>query len=360
MDIVATLKPNQPVSVARYEGDQKVGERNIYMADFIGSLIQEYPLSGLIAEIRTRTGEIPDYFKELEKMGDFNSLMSQFLLNAHASWVNDIDVLPMFVADVFSRLNEMSEINPHISEFILRMVKALPSIELNSHYEELAVVLIEKMLRNDDLTKLSLRYSKSINQLLKKSDADDLKKVISNILPAFDSAWLNEQLQKTLSNQNNPIVYGISEIPQDCKLMAMGTMYNSYVFEVPKSRIRVKYADVSFDNVGHPRIICVVKVKDQKVDDMLLFSAKDGEQISKEMDLYRYPFSHVYRAGSVCWSGAKEFNFDQIHMLPQMFLQTSNLGHLAADVLKKFKELSNNDFNEESLTPLNIQLKEVL
>ncbi|MEI2358948.1 hypothetical protein V8V70_22300, partial [Mesobacillus zeae] len=175
----------------------------------------------------------------------------------------------------------------------------------------------------------------------------------------MDNKWFKETMEKVQASTNKKVPYFSGQIPPGIAYMGVNSHGTSYVYEIPKSKIRVKYHDVAIDDVGHPRLLAIYKLKGEKVASMKLVAVKENEPIHDLMDVYRYPYAHVFANGSVCWSGYSGFTKDTLPHIAKMFLSTSNSNHGVEGCLKLYKENEGKDFDDSKIIPFG-SLEELL
>lgn len=84
------------------------------------------------------------------------------------------------------------------------------------------------------------------------------------------------------------------EIPKNCVLAQVTTKRHIYVLEIHKSRFRVKFHTLAYEDVGHPRLACILHVQNKQVTKMKLVPLPDVGDISLETPIYHYPYSNVF------------------------------------------------------------------
>lgn len=354
MKTVAIFDGEKPVTIQRFEADKQVGERKVYMRDFIESLTTELPFDNLVALLCERKDEIEDYVDGLSYFKDFSKMLSLFIENVpYMVLKNDESVLKIGL----HALEHLDEINltqsDNVWNLIDRVMRELPNINPSEEMGKLTLNLLNHLLSSNNIQASASRraIAKLVVQTLSKEDNDheSLKSALENLLPHIEDGWLIKTLDRLVNNTANSTVAQMA-IPKNCVFMNVGTKYQTYVLEVPKSQIRVKYFDAAYENVGHPRLLTILKIQDNKLKSMSLVAIKEGEQISASMKVYHYPYSNVYGNGLVCWSGYKEPGMiNNLELIPHLFLSTTNNSHLKGNVRELFEEFQNKPFPDEIL-----------
>jgi hypothetical protein len=132
--------------------------------------------------------------------------------------------------------------------------------------------------------------------------------------------------------------------------------------EVPKQRWDITYHSHKFEKVGFPRMIFKYEADNGAVKLLTVVAIKDNGTIKEDTEIFHFPFSHVDTSGYVCMGGN---SFPQIKSLQQisnfhiLFLSAPFGDDYGSKTTTKkglrelFKELSNQDFNDEWLLTKN-------
>lgn len=121
-------------------------------------------------------------------------------------------------------------------------------------------------------------------------------------------------------------MYGFTSVPRNADYVATTSDGTTYFYDIPKMQLRVKYQDVAFENVGHPRLLFAISTNTEgKVESVKLGAIKGKQPLTMDTSIWHYPYSNVHSDGRVCWSGYHNLPIDQI---PNIFLSTANNGHL--------------------------------
>lgn len=359
MKTVAIFKEDTPVTIQRFEGELQVGERKVYMADFIGSLTNELPLGSLVERIVERKSELEKYLNNVVDDRDdaISDLFTHLLKNVKVDWYKDNVYLQRLAFSALPKLSLADPNDEHVIELILNMVKNTDNLTINSHFGDLTLALVKKFLMDNsselDIVDARKKLSKAILSILVQ-DEPQIKTIFKNLVPYFDKGWLIDTLTEavTAQSQNSNKVLAEVSIPKGCVLMQVGTEFSTYVLEVPKAQFRVKYFDTAYEDVGHPRMLCVVKVKGERILDMALCAIPENIEISSTMVIYKYPYSNVFDSGKVCWTGYKDPGMIRnLSQLANIFLSTTNNSHLKSNVRELFEENSGKVFDDTILEP---------
>ena len=88
------------------------------------------------------------------------------------------------------------------------------------------------------------------------------------------------------------------------------------------------YGDKVFKKIGVPKLLFAFRILANTLQEGYVVAVKDN-LVSEDTELYHYPFSNVYRSGSICW-GNKLPTYGELRYLqnvPEMFLSMENNNH---------------------------------
>lgn len=362
MKTITTFEDGKKVSVERYDGELKVGERKLYMSDYILSLTEELPIADIVSSLIDREEELEEYFNSLDTdESNFSKFLVHAMRVAESRWLINNSNYMEFVRFAISKV-DLVKMEPEsiekIFQALLRHVKILPE---EAVYADLLYTLLERAIKDSQKQNVIERIFPVIIKMARTMDSPMLKELFDLMVPHVDGKWLLDAAER--SAKNEPIVLLSTAIPKNCVFMSATTNTTNYVLEIPKSQLRVKFHDIAYENVGHPRLLSIVSVSGNNAVGMKFFAVNETGDINDQTPLFRYPFSNVYENGNVCWSGYSEVEIKSvkdIEMLPLMFLSTTNNTHLNNKVRELFAELSGKEFPEEMLAGNYKKLKDVL
>lgn len=362
MKTTTTFEDGKNVLVERFDGELKIGERNISISDYILSLTEELPINDIVASMLSREEELSDYFEQLSTYDDsFSGFLVQAMEVATRSWlINDPNYL-QFVRFALEKI-DLTEMEPKSIEVLftalLKHTKELPENEL---YTDLLAEMLKRVVKDTQKTEIINKIFPIIMRLAEDVESPFIKYLFDLLVPHIEVKWLLSSVEKRDSDKPTELVGTM--IPKNCVFVSATSNTVTYVLEIPKSRMRVKFHDVAYEDVGHPRLLSLVTVKETKVMGMKFFAIQDVGEVSKQTQLFKYPYSNVYETGNVCWSGYSGTIINSktdIEMLPLMFLSTTNNTHLNSNVRELFESNSGTDFNSEDLARTSFKLKDVL
>ncbi len=362
MKVVTTITENNSVNVKRYENDICVGDRNIRLVDYCRGMMKPLPMGAIFEHLREESAELADYLKVLDEPESFDEFLITLLENVSSTWYEENPMFLRYLSIAFSRLNTVKVDDPHVVDFLTTVTMNVNEIPMEDNMATLVIELLKRFLTESNSKNLEYKkveILKAILLTLEREQKDEIKNAISQLIPHMDNKWFKETMERVQASTNKKIPYFSGQIPPGVAFLGVNSHGTSYVYEIPKSRIRVKYHDVSIDDVGHPRLLAIYKLNGEKVLSMKLVAVKENEPIHDLMDVYSYPYAHVFKNGSVCWSGYSSFNKDMLPHIAKMFLSTSNSSHLAADCLQLYKENEGKAFDDSKLIKLG-SLEELL
>jgi len=138
-----------------------------------------------------------------------------------------------------------------------------------------------------------------------------------------------------------------------------------YIIKKDAGNIDMSYFQDKFNNVGFPTLLFKIKISHNSIRSVNLVAVKDT-LITKNTELFRYPFSNVFSDTRVCL-GANNIaqldveNTSTIFRIPNLVLTldnnndayrgTNNTGLALRELLEK---LQNEKFNNDWLVPTNL------
>ncbi|HBF76919.1 MULTISPECIES: hypothetical protein [Clostridium] len=138
-----------------------------------------------------------------------------------------------------------------------------------------------------------------------------------------------------------------------------------YIIKKEACRMDLTYFGDKFNNVGIPTLLFKILVYNNSIKGVELVAVKDAV-ITEHTPLFKYPFSNVFDNTSVCLGANNIAALDIsetafIYRIPNLVLSlennndaynnANNTGLALRELLNK---LSNNDFNNDWLKPLNM------
>ncbi|MBM7607262.1 hypothetical protein JOD29_000499 [Lysinibacillus composti] len=365
MKIVATINENESVNVQRFENELKVGERNIRCYDYCYAMMEQLPMSAIFEYLSNSNGPMGDYLKDLEEEGEFNKFFETILNSVSTDWYEDNSEFLRFLAVILRRTNKMNVDDPFVLDFLQAIIEQHDKLDINEQLATIMIGLLKKFLKQGPAEDSGLESKKNaifkaILHSIQVEHREELKNVIQNVIPHVDEKWFSEMILNTQQKSDKKLHYFAGKIPPGVSYMGVNSQGVSYVYEVPKSRIRVKYHGASIDDVGHPRLLAIYKIgEDDKIISMKIVAVKEGEPINDNMQVFRYPFAHVFGGGNVCWYTYRTLTSDMLPHVANIFLSTDNSNHGRGNTFEIYKENEGKDFDDSKLEPFGL-LNEVL
>lgn len=358
MKIITTINENESVKIQRYENDIKVRERNIRLVDYCISLMKQLPIGTVIEHLVDEKKELTEYLERLEDPVNFEEFLTTLLDNVPSDWYEDNPAFLKLLEISYRRLKSVKADEQYVTKFLQTITKNYKDLKVNTELAELMFLLLKRFLSeklNEDdtvLVKRKQQIVKEILMLLKVEDKDEIKQVIESLIPHLDNSWFSEMVLKAQKHSDSKITYFSGKVPQGVSLMGVTSSGVSYVYEVPKSRIRVSYHNTAMHDVGHPRLLAIYRLDDKEhISSMKIVAVKDGEQIHNNMTVYEYPFAHVFKGGGVCWPEFRQLKSDLLPHAANMFLCSNNSNHGRPNAFEIYKENEGKDFDDSKLVP---------
>lgn len=352
MKIVATIEENNPVNVKRYENDVLVGEREVSVKDYCYSLASELPVGAFIKHLLDSASEVSDYLRYLSDFKDFSKFISMFLTNVDPRWYADDESVITMVNSFIGRLGDVNPNTPDVAVLVNNLVKHLPSIEMNTPYYKLFLEMLKKIVTTKDenlepIVRMAV-YS-SIVQQLKNEDIEVVKTTITNIIPHLDNTWFSSMVLEAQKVSTNPITYYSGKMPSKVNYVSVNSRRTSFVYDIPKQLVETTYQASKIGKIGYPRLLCIYTLSSEgTVNSMRIFAAKEGDILNDSMDIYEYPYSHVFESGKVCWNYS-DITIDMLPYAHELFLAGNNLNHNRPNAFELFMEQKDKNYEDEKL-----------
>lgn len=177
-----------------------------------------------------------------------------------------------------------------------------------------------------------------------------------------DKSWILDVLSQYINKEK---VCSSPLLPKDCFIYQEMLDGASIVgIEVEAQRFDVIYHRKSFHQIGHPKMLFLFTVRNNKILKAELVCVKD-KLLKSDTHLYRYPFSNVFESLSCCWPDLKSYSLKDLSMigtLPYAFINSPNNDHAygGTNLGERFFHLQEKDFNNEELAPLGMNLSDWL
>ncbi|MFY0520586.1 hypothetical protein ACOMCU_22555 [Lysinibacillus sp. UGB7] len=366
MKIVTTITENNSVKIQRFENDVCVGERSIRLVDYCKGFIKPLPMGAIFEHLCTEKSELEEYLNELEEPENFDQFLISIFENLSTSWYEENPAFLNYLAVAFNRLSSVKVDNPYLIDFLTSIAKKADKIPLEDNMATLVIVILKRFLKEENnskvLDKKKIEIFNAIISTLKTEHKNELKNAISHLTPHMDSEWFYEMMtamEKVQATTNKKITFFSGKLPPGLSYFNVNSRGTSFVYEVAKTRLRVKFFDTPIEDVGHPRLLAIYKLSGEKVSSMKLVAVKEHDEINDDMDVYHYPYAHVFNNGSVCWYGYQDFTKDLLPNIANLFLSTSNSNHMVNNCLELYKEYEGKDFDDSKLKLLG-KLEELL
>jgi len=354
--LVFTMEEGNFPLMERYENDVKVGNRKITLEMLLRSFIKDASVDLIFDElINNRTDDIIDYFENVNAANDNGYLFLVILFNQIQDGLLDNSNFSELAKLVIDKAADDALTEEALTTVLSSWINKIKRVPCNARYAELYKDLLQYFLGSPNETDLSVQREllKTIYKYLKGlKEKKAIDKWVAMHIEHLPTSILLDGIRAR--SEGSKMIYGFSKVPKNASFVATTSAGTTYFYEIPKSKIRVKFQDVAFENVGHPRLLFAITCVNDQVRGVKLCALKGKVELNLETELYHYPYSNVFTDGRVCWSGWDELPIDQI---PLMFLSTSNNSHLNEDTLSLFQKYQNKNFNDRNLKPMQLTIE---
>lgn len=266
-----------------------------------------------------------------------------------------------FLKYALNKIDLLDSYGPEIESIFTALIVQVKDLPNEPVYVELLDELLKRVISNDTKKKILARIFPTFIKISRELEIPQLREWFDLVIPHIDPIWLLEAMGRL--KEAEEMIIGELEIPKNCVIAQITTKRKIYVLEIPKSRLRVKYHDVAYEDVGHPRMACILEVKEKLVTGMKLVAVPDTGDITLKTPVYRYPYSNVFENGKVCWNGYQDEEINsgrELAALPLLFLSGTNNNHLRSNVRELFDHYQGKDYSTQQLVPLGMTLKEMM
>ncbi|HCG4535992.1 TPA: hypothetical protein NJY08_004842 [Salmonella enterica subsp. enterica serovar Typhi str. AG3] len=361
--LVITIDEKQVPIVERYEKDLQVGIKKITHEKLYRSVIEDSSIDMIFdILVNLRFEDVKSYLDnqendELSEEGyDFILLMFTHIKDGIIS----SDMFSEYAEIVMEKVDKddipLEQFTKLLSVWVERLGKTPSKLEYLELYKSILQYFLgangeEDILIQKELLNTIYRY---VNSLKEK---EKINRWVTNHLIHLPASTLIEAVREK-SSEGKPILYGFSSVPKNASNIIQTSTGTIYLYDIPKTKLRVKYHDVAFEEVGHPRLLfAVITNKKNEVEMLKACALKGKTALELSTPIFKYPYSNVYSDGKVCWGGYHSLPIDQI---PLMFLSTPNNSHLNGETLDLFKKYEGKVFSDRILQHTNLSLEEWL
>ncbi|MED3576126.1 hypothetical protein [Cytobacillus praedii] len=362
--LVIKIEDNNFIQVENMENGMPIGKRKMLTDDFILcmlSLMEDRELLSFLME-NDYIETIKTYLKDGEDEEIFRELM-KIVIDRVEDEVDNLEQEPIYTGLLIQLLEKVDIEKVKVGSLEKILDSVFKKVEhLNDDvtiFQKLLLLLLEKGQVSPELKTpvLSKILQVATNKAISTENQEQLLILLESILDKADGKLVEKTLSK--SNPNRVIYNGF--MPKN--IVYYGKTFSSdlVVIDVPKGQHNIKYHNVEFKNVGHPRLLFSFVVKDERISSIRIFAVKDNF-LSEDTQLYHYPYSNVHDSGTVCWSyGQYHINqLDKLQHIPYIFLSTPNNSHLSDNVREKYASFENGDFDDEILKPMKLTFKQIV
>ncbi|MED4400275.1 hypothetical protein [Metabacillus fastidiosus] len=362
MAIVVKIDDTKHVEVTKFEGDLQVGTRKMYLDDYLasvlGSMNEQELLSFLFSKEYIET--ITEYIENVEDKEVFSKIM-KLVLDKVERQSDSLETNELFVSLLYQLLERINlhVIDPNWLKDVLHAVfKNIDDISVDvTEYQQLLLLLLNKAEVNAEMSSSTLSKILDVasNKVSITENQEELKQLFLSIAEKAKGDWIDKVLSTVAPNR----VLFNGFMPKNVLYYHKTLNSEVVVIDVPKNQFNVKFHDVNYSNVGHPRMLFYFRVINQRIASIKIACVRD-KIINEETQLYLYPYSNVYSNHTICWSyGHYEIDsLEKLQHIPYIFLSTPNNSHINSYTRQLFEDNSEKEFNDEELKPSDYTFKD--
>lgn len=353
---ITLTESNNPI-IERYSDELKVGERELSFTQLYDTLLEMIPIDNLVSNLaNTRIDDFESYLSYC--MGttyEGGRLILALLKSAH-------EVLQHIESEVFDEvfttiaelIDDDSLSNSQYRTILANWGQSFDKVMADELTENIKVM--ERNLRllfssSDNKTENIQAFQNLYANLLAEYANENLSDWVENHIQFLPYGKLEKHLSERLKNKKT--IFQTIVPPKNATLMTTSSAGTVFFYDLPANKYSVKYHDVRME-VGHPRLLFAIYTNNNGVTEVRLAALKGTKPLSETTELFRYPFSNVFKDGKVCWSDYHDLAIDTI---PTFFLSAPNNSHLGNNTYELYQEFQNKDFNEDLLEPLGFTLE---
>lgn len=361
--LVVTMDEKQLPVVERYEGDIKVRERKITHEKLFRTVLEQSSMELIFDILVNRRPNDVEMYLNAKDNGDLSEESYKFILNMFYHIQDGIvsedmytEFAELVIEKVESEAIPLEKFTKILAIWVKRLGKTPSKMEYLDLYKDILHYFLgstegDDLLIQKELLKTIYKYMSGLKEKQK------INQWVENHLSHMPVSSLLKAVQEQTESNSN-VILGFASVPKNAAFVVNSNHGTIYLYEIPKTKLRVKYHDVAFEEVGHPRLLFAIFTDNTgQVRKLKLCAIKGKKQIALDTPVFHYPYSNVYDNGSVCWGGYFDLPIDQI---PSMFLSTPNNNHLNENTLELFKKYEGKAFNDRSLKPYNVELEKWL
>ncbi|WP_066297494.1 hypothetical protein [Bacillus sp. FJAT-29937] len=362
--LVVTLENDNFVQVQKIENGLPTGKRKLLTDDFLICMLGLMEDKELLSFLMTKDfiETIKTYMEDGEDDEIFNNIM-QIVLDRVEKETELLENEPLYVELLIQLLEKVDIQKVKVGSMEKILESVFKKVEhLNDDvtiFQKLLLLLLEKGQVSSELKTPVI--SKILNVATKKALSTENQEELLLLLEAILEKADGKLVEKTLSKSNPDRVIYNGFMPKNIVYYAKTFSSEVVVIDVPKGRHNIKYHDVQYKDVGHPRLLFIFNVKEGRIRSIRIVAVKD-KILSENTQLYRYPYSNVHDSGGVCWSYS-QYHIDQLEKLqhiPYIFLSTPNNSHLSDNVRETYARFEKNDFDDEILRPMDLTFRQIV
>lgn len=353
MSMVVTIKDDKHVEIQKFEGELPVGKRKVFIDDFIRSMLGFMENQELLSYLfeKDYIEVIKDYMEEEGDIKVFTQIMEVVIkrVERESESLESNNLYVELLTQLINKVDIQKIDNSWLKQILKSAFNNINQMDSDViEYQDLLKILLNKANVNPELSTPVL--SKILDVAAKKvqisENKEELKALFLSIADKSEVDWVEKVLAK---NTPNRLVYK-GFMPKNVLYYHKTFSDEMIVIDIPKRQFDVKFHDVKYEKVGHPRMLFAFRVADNKIRSLKIACVKD-KIINEETKLYLYPYSNVFADHGVCWTYS-QYDIDSLEKLqhiPYIFLNTPNNSHVNGRTRELFEANCEKEFNNEDL-----------
>lgn len=344
-----TLTDDKYPIVERYQDNVKIGEKKVKKDDLIENFISLTPVDKILYSLmKSKLDELELYLQSITDVEPLGNEFISVILQSLPFTLKNNSKIKETIELVFELANEEMLSDEQFNALVLSWGQQINKVsELTEQHIDIMETILKKSFSNNTDVGIKMRLAKFYKDLLYLIEDSEVKDWVIGHLDHVPLHELKEIVQKQEKSSSKTVIYNMGKVPKNAAFVASTSNGLTYFYDLPMAQYSVKYADVRFNDVGHPRLLFAISVgNDGRIQTIKLGALKSADTLDGDTVIYKYPYSNVFGTGTVCWNDYHDLEIDTI---PMMFLSAPNNSHLGNTTLELFKRFENQPFAEDLL-----------
>ncbi|WP_411504315.1 hypothetical protein [Brevibacillus centrosporus] len=353
--VVRFRDDTEVATVEAWDNGLRVMSKKVSIENIVVNLLDMVETQDVV-ELLGRNGFLEEGMEKI--IDEYTGLAPATALSIYINRVNREEDMQL-VASLFKAIVEkfdMSKVDPQsmakIMELMLHRIGRVDDAAVNGAYQELFIELLKKVqIALASHTLVSRVLKELLTKALTEQDVETVESMFEVLAAKARPHWIQKVLAPHVSKQKVIVTPILPKNTVFYQQQLDGT--HIVCLEVERQRINTIYRKEKFASVGHPKMLFVFSVSGENITNCKVYAVKDL-RLSKETELYRFPFSNVNDNFSACWPDLNSFQLKeiaQLETLPLFFLESPSNDHLyrGRELKEVFAALENKDFDNSLL-----------